>query len=425
MKKKSNLGFFALIFVALIWNFGYSQTTASFHSNLTVTEQEAYYKLAQALPHGKVAFTNKDGRIKVIALGDTISKDFGLNGTGGAKAKFVRWSPDGTKLAVFTEDKKVYVMMDAYQNAPLTPLVVSNVFFGQRACPIEFHTNGHEILYTKNTSSGNEIWAVEINNPQATRMVVDCSDCEGEIGISADGNRMVYQGFNALHNGLHKLDLKQGTDSIYDDQNCQPNISPDGSMVMNNTGVHGVFLEPHKTIMIWDFNSGALVKEVLFPQEFPDPWWDNQHWSNNNDWIAAKGHFNSDSWNPLNWGESYVVNHKTGITYRVTWENGTDYPDLWVDLSYTSVKSENSKSSTSNTVRTGVQLTNENGFTQLKISTVGHHEFRVYNILGQLLSAKSGNGPSSYHFPNLRSGLYFIQVKTQFGTSVQKMVIVR
>ncbi len=439
MKCSANMVFRSMLFVFLIWNFGYSQTPRSFHANLIISKQSANQYIMPPI-HGKVAFTRL-GRIKVITLGDTVSQDFGLNGLSGtANAKWVRWNPAGTKLAVLTSDSKVYVM-DAVKNASLT-LLVSSVDNGAN-CGIEFHTNGHEILYAKSRI----IYAVDIDT-KVTRMLVmpppaslvPTPDCDGEIGISANGNRMVWRGTEKGFTGYgtttfvmpHKVDFALNYDSLYliqnysdpnnvkliDPNGCSTNISPDGSMVMNNTRAHGS-LAAHKSIMIWKFEAtGALVKEIIIPTGIPDPLWDNQHWSNHNDWIAAKG----DGGGLI---ESYVTNRITDSTYRVTWEGSTDYPDLWVDTAYiaTSVKTINSSSSTSG--RTGIQLTYANGFPQLGISITGHHDFRVYNILGQLLQSQNGYGPSSYSFPNLRSGLYFIQVRTQQGTAVQKMAIIR
>jgi dipeptidyl aminopeptidase/acylaminoacyl peptidase len=424
---------YAMLFVLLIGGYGYSEIPGSFSSNLTDNEQKAYYKLAQDL-HGKVAFSRQGTRIKVITIGDTVSQDFG-------PGKYVRWSPDGTKLAV-VNNNNVYVM-DAIKNAPQTLLVsgIDNI----PNCPIEFHTNGQEILYVKSR----KIYAVDINTKNSRLLALPpypalptpqfkiTPDCDGEIGISADGNRMVYRGYEQVVNGVsivmpHKVDFTLNYDSLYllyyDDPNnirtvepngCSTNISPDGSMVMNNTRAHPSTNNiAHKSIMIWNFEAtGALIKEIMIPTDVPDPMWDNQHWSNHNDWIAAKGDGGVT--------ESYLINWRSGNTYRVTWEGATNYPDLWVDTTDTTTSVETKKPGSSTSVRTGIQLTNAKGFPLLSISLRGRHDIRVYNILGQLLQTQNGYGPSSYSFPNLRSGLYFIQIKTQLGTSVQKMFIVR
>jgi hypothetical protein len=423
----------AMLFVLLIGNYGYSETPGSFSSRLTYDEQEAYYTLAQDL-HGKVAFTRQGTRIKVITLGDTISQDFG-------PGKYVRWSPDGTKLAV-SYNNNVYVM-EAVKNAQQTLLVsgIDNI----PNCPIEFHTNGHEILYVKSRM----IYAVDINTKNSRLLALPpypalptpqmkiTPDCDGEIGISADGNRMVYRGYEQVVNGVsivmpHKVDFTLNYDSLYllyyNDPNnlrtvepngCSTNISPDGSMVMNNTRAHPSTNNiAHKSIMIWNFEAtGDLIKEIIIPTDIPDPLWDNQHWSNHSDWIASKGEGGV--------VESYLTNWRSGTTYRVTWEGSTDYPDLWVDTTNTSTSVETHNSHSSTSVRTGIQLTNVNGVPLLRLSLEGRHDIHVYTILGQLLETQDGYGPSSYSFPSLRSGIYFIQIKTQLGTSVQKMVITR
>jgi hypothetical protein len=418
MKSSINMVFYAMLFVPLIWNYVYSEIPGSFHSNLTYGEQKAYCKLAQEL-HGKVAFI-RSGRIKVITVGETVSQDMGLNGVAsGHVVKFVRWSPDGNKLAVLTQygysaKGNVYVM-DASKNAPLT-LLVSDANWTPN-CPIEFHPNGYEVLYAKNSV----LWAININS-RSVRQPFNTSDCNGEMGVSADGNRMVWRGEG---NKLYKYDFTSKISERYNPSTvCSAGISPDGTLVMNNTTAHtdafGTF-EEHKTLQIWSFDTtGVLRTELILTDGLPDPHWDNHHWSNSNDWIAGKGHDNSGGW-----GEAYVINVPNNITYRASWEREADYPDLWVDSTSTSVKSESSSSSTSNKNQIGVQLINQNGSPQLRISMTGQHNFRVFNILGQLLRTQSGYGPSSYNFPDLRSGLYFIQIITQQGTSIQKMVIAR
>ena len=422
MKSKRTI-YHAMLFFTIVWNYDYSEIPGSFSTNLTVNEQKAYYILTQTL-QGKVAFT-RSGRIKVITLGDTVSQDFGLNGiASGHVVKFVRWSPDGQKLAVLTENgttaKGNLYVMDATKNAPLT-LLVSDADWTTN-CPVEFHTNGFEILYAKNSV----MYAIDINTKNV-RQPFNTSDCNGEIGISADGNRIVWRGAG---NKLYKYDFSTKISENYNPTAvCSAGISPDGKYVMNNTPAHsdafGTFDE-HKTMQIWSFDTtGSLHTELIFTAGFPDPYWDNHHWSNSNDWIAGHGHNLSDSFNPAGWGEAYIINVPNNITYRASWERQTDYPDLWVDFNPTSVKSESSNSSTSNSNHTGFQLINQNGFPQLMISITGRHNFRVYNILGQLLQTQNGYGPSLYNFPNLHSGLYFIQIMTQQGTAVQKMAIVR
>ena len=418
MRCSTNLVFRAMLFVLLIWNFGNSQTPRSFHANLTIGKQSAYQYIIPPI-HGKVAFTRL-GRIKVIIIGDTVSQDMGLNGVAsGHVVEFVRWSSDGQKLAVLTRNGltargNVYVM-NASKNAPLT-LLVSDADWTPN-CTIGFHTNGNEILYAKSSV----LWAIDINTKN-TRRPFNTSDCNGEMGVSADGNRIVWRGAG---NMLYKYDFTSQISKNYNPNAvCSAGISPDGTLVMNNTTAHtdayGTF-EEHKTLQIWSFDTtGVLRTELILTDGLPDPHWDNHHWSNSNDWIAGKGHDNSGAW-----GEAYIINVSNNITYRVTWERSADYPDLWVDTTYTptSVKTNISSSSTSG--RTGVQLTYANGFPQLSISITGNHDVRVYNILGQLLQSQDGYGPSSYSFPHLHSGLYFIQVRTQQGTAVQKMAIIR
>ena len=423
MKIITNTILSASLFILLITSYSYSGTPDSFSSSLTASEQKAYFDLSQVL-HGKVAFT-RGGRIKVITIGDTISIDMGLNGVAsGHTVEFVRWSPDGKKLAVLTENGttnkgNVYVM-DATKNAPLT-LLVSGADYTTN-CPLEFHTNGYEIFYAKNAV----LWAIDINT-KSTRQPFVNNDCNGEMGISADGNRMVWRGAG---NKLYHYDFTTKKSENYNPATvCSAGISPDGILVMNNTPAHsdayGTFDE-HKTLQLWSFDTTGLLRtELIITDGFPDPYWDNHHWSNSNDWIAGKGHTLSNSFESGGWGEAYVINVPNNVTYRASWERGTDYPDLWVDVNSTSVKSESSSSSTTTSASTCVQVINQNGIPQMRISLTGQYSFRVYNVLGQLMRTQAGYGPSIYTFPDLHSGIYFIQIMTRQGTTIQKMSVIR
>jgi len=54
----------------------------------------------------------------------------------------------------------------------------------------------------------------------------------------------------------------------------------------------------------------------------PDSKWDNHHWSNHEDWIAAQGDGGRK--------EAYVFHLPSNTGYRVTFEGKVGCPDVWI-----------------------------------------------------------------------------------------------
>ncbi len=221
------------------------------------------------------------------------------------RGDYARWSPDGSKIAVY-DRRKIYVMDADGSNRKL---VCEEAWQGN-GCPIEFHANGHEITFTRRKEQG--LWAVDIDTG-SMRKLLDLEGYAGEVGMSADGNRMVYR-----LTDLFGIDLTKNISFVYLKKGFSAGISPDGNWLMNNTnngdGSHEVM-----NIRSWD---GKTVKVLRAGICQPDGEWGHHTWSNHNDYITAQGGLK---------GETYVIKLSANQGTRITWGGKTVYPDLYVE----------------------------------------------------------------------------------------------
>jgi hypothetical protein len=270
----------------------YETVVLEFDKGVRVRPESPLDQLASDIS-GAVVYSH-DRHIYKVVIGDWNPVDLG-------RGEYARWSPDGKKIAVY-DRRKIFAMNADGSNRRL----VTSEAWQDGGCPIEFHANCREIIFFRRGKMG--LWAVDIQNGQ-TRKMIDLHRYTGEPGISGNGERMVCRSAR----DVYAIDLVKKTNHVYAKSACSSSISPDGKLVMNNTG-------GHKSIDIrsWD---GKRIKVVSASICQPDGQWDNHHWSNHNDYICAQGD---------GVGESYVIKLSTNRGTRVTWVGHTSYPDLYV-----------------------------------------------------------------------------------------------
>ena len=237
---------------------------------------------------------SRNRHVYMVVIGDWKPIELG-------KGEYARWSPDGKKIAVY-DRRKIFVMdMDGSNRR-----MVTDEAWQKNGCPIEFHTNGREIIFFRRNKRG--LWAEDISNGKV-RKLADFHNYSGEPGISADGKRMVCR----MDGGVWAIDLVKKTDFMYGKGGCSSGISPDGKWLINN-------LDGHKSMSIrsWDRKKNTVLRASICQ---PDGEWDNQTWSNHNDYICAEGGKT---------GDSYVINISAKRGTRVTRVGSTVYPDLYV-----------------------------------------------------------------------------------------------
>jgi hypothetical protein len=265
-------------------------TRPSYPDKATKAERAALDALAAEI-QGAVVYARR-GRIRKVVIGVWKEEDL-------AAGEFARWSRDGKHLAVYNKGKVYVVKADGSEGKLLVEKAER-----KDGCPVEFHPNGREVVYW--TSGG--FMAVDVKTGKTRRLNAPGS-YTGSACISADGKRMAAR---HRHN-LYAIDLAKRRHRKYA-SGCSPGVSPDGRRVMSNTGGHTTV-----EIRTWE---GKRAKKISAKTCRPDQKWDNHHWSNHNDYIAAQGEHKG--------GYAYVVKISEDRGTRVTWEERTQYPDVFV-----------------------------------------------------------------------------------------------
>jgi len=260
-------------------------------SPLTAQEKKTLARLTGSI-QGDIVYS-RAGRIYKQRVGEWTPEDLG-------EGEYARWGPSGKQIAVYQKGNISVMRADGTKKRKLLQIPPK-----AENCPIEFHPNGKEILFI-NPNKG--LWAVDIQNGQ-TRPFQTAVKFDGEPGISLTGKRLAAR----RGNQLFAVDLETQKVKQYG-RGCSPGISPDGTRLMRN--LHG-----HQKMLIHDFK-GNGVFGLSAATCLPDGKWDNHHWSNHEDYIAAQG--NGDI------KEVYVVSVSQNQCYRVTWVGNTGYPDLFV-----------------------------------------------------------------------------------------------
>lgn len=257
-------------------------------------EQSPLEQLASEIS-GAVVYSRHRYIYKLV-IGDWEPIEFG-------EGEYARWSPDGKRIAVY-DRRRIFVMNADGSSRTL----VTEEGWSRHGCPIEFHTNGREIIFIRRNRRG--LWAVDIFN-RKMRVLADFHDYAGEPGISADGTRIACR----VGSSAYAIDLVKKTDFRYVNalRACSSGISPDGKWLMNSR-MGNIAMD----IRSWD---GKEIKVLRASICQPDEEWDNHHWSNHNDYICTQGGKR---------GDSYVTKVSAKSCTRVTWVGSTVYPDLYV-----------------------------------------------------------------------------------------------
>jgi len=274
-----------------------NQNPSTSPSPLSEQETKAMKRLTAAL-QGHILFT-RSRRIFKQEVGKWNPEDLG-------EGEYARWGPSGKHIAVYDRGS-IFIMRD--DGTKKRKLI--EIPHKAQNCPIEFHPNGREILFIRPDQG---LWTVGINGDPA-RPFPFSVNFDGEPGISATGARLAAR----RGNRLFALDLTLQEVRQYG-RGCSPGISPDGTQLMQN--LHG-----HQKMLIRDFH-GIGVFGLSAGSCLPDGKWDNHHWSNHNNYIAAQG--NGDV------KEVYIVSVSENYCYRVTWVGNTGYPDLFVKQAFRS-----------------------------------------------------------------------------------------
>ena len=240
---------------------------------------------------GAIVYTH-DRRLRLAELGQIHPRDIG-------PGLCARFAPDGRRVAAF--DRGVVSVIDLSTGARTE--LVKDVEHDD-GCPVEFHGDGRRVIFVREDQG---LFTVRIHD-RTVEKVAGESDYTGEPGISADGKRLAAR---AGHH-LFAIDLTTGERRRYG-RGCSPGVSPDGRYLMHNVNGHR-----RLPIERWD---GRESFELDADSCRPDRSWDNHHWSNHPNYIAAQG--------DRRWRAVYVLDVAANRGTRVTWERSSS-PDLHI-----------------------------------------------------------------------------------------------
>jgi hypothetical protein len=267
----------------------------------SASEREALDALADDIA-GALVYTRR-GRVRKVVIGQWRPVDLG-------PGDFARWSSDGRKLAVW-QGGSVYVM--SADGSGRKKLVGG----ADRAegCPIDFGAGAASVIYWKKRSG---FWTVRIADGKTARMRLP-GRYSGAPCISLDGKRMVAR----WGQDLYAISVAAHTHRKYA-RGCSPGIGPHGRRLMSNHGDHRTL-----TVCNWD---GSGKTRLSARTCRPDGRWDNHHWSNHADYIAAQGDGKRK--------EAYVLRVSANRAARITWEADVRYPDLCVTRDLAAARKE-------------------------------------------------------------------------------------
>ena len=273
----------------LLGSLASSRIATAYPDDASSDERKALDELASEV-EGAMIYTRR-GRIKKITIGQWETEDLG-------EGDFVRWGPLGERIAVL-HDSNVYVMnADGSDRKRL----VNGGVNGGDGCQIEFHTNGHEILYG---TRDDQVWAVDIHSGDKRNLDLPW---DTEFNISGDGKHLVGRRGDCFLVELPGNRVRKYAGG------CSPCVSPDGTLMSSNNG-------GHRDMDIRKWNGDKLF-EIQARNMSPDRRWDNMHWSNHNDFIAMEGDEKV--------GESYAFDIRKNKGVRLSWDGRTAYPDLFI-----------------------------------------------------------------------------------------------
>ena len=252
----------------------------------------------------KVVFEKKDG-IYIASSTDSAPKLLAESG------RYARWSPDG-KDAAFLRGNQVVVAVSEHGflgDAATTPKqILFKVIAEATEKPnaLAYHPNGREVLFVAKQT----LFAVD-KETKTVRTLLSGFDFR-EIDVAAPGRWLISTVKIRGHNSILGFDLEQQK-SWKVSGGCSASLSPDGRLATNNAS-------SHKQLFLRKFDTGERAALIDAP---PERTFDNQYWSNAQDWIASRT-------DRAKGGDIFVHQISTNHAFQLTAGGGADRPDFFV-----------------------------------------------------------------------------------------------
>lgn len=228
-----------------------------------------------------------------------------------ANGSAVRWAASG-KRALIAAPSSVTVIDIATEQVAYskTGLSINNDPTADPAADISY--DGTTIFFAQ----GNNIKALDIASEQVTTIYTTSSAnqiTEGELCVSENGKRFAGRKNNAY---AVFVDIEKGLEGQYAEE-CSPAISPSGTILAVNQDGH----QNIKTYK-WTLDAAEPVEWRII-NIAGNGKWDNQTWSNHEDYYVGNG----------DGGDCKIVNVQTEEVYNFGHATVCLYPDLWVPSS--------------------------------------------------------------------------------------------
>ena len=254
------------------------------------SQQGGVSEISSRIPEGKVVYERPDG-IYVKSLQAIEDKKISDGG------KHPRWSWDG-RYIVFIRDGKIVLYSTRDKKTRELATVKS-------PGTVSFHPDNISILFSDKT----KLYRFNLKTG-AKREVITDGDFR-ELGISRDGNRLAATVKTLTGYKVRVFDLSGGGVRTVS-KGCSASISPSGGKVTVNG-------PKHKTLKLFDWGSLKHTATIPSPSGLK---FDNQFWSNKDDWVASATE-----------GEErniYLHNAVTGKYFKVTSTNDCDRPHIFI-----------------------------------------------------------------------------------------------
>ena len=213
-------------------------------------------------------------------------------------ARYPRWSPDGESIAFIQQNSLVRAQRDGTEQEVLLRL--------EKPHALGFHPNGKEIIFTDN----DKVNALSLES-RAVRTLISGHKAR-ELDIDATGFRLVITVKAMFGTSILAFDLKSKNERKFS-SGCSASLSPDGELVTNNS-------RDHRKLLLRRWLNSTTLSSVEAPSGLK---FDNQFWSNDQDWIASKSEGDKTS-------NIFIHQVSQNKAWQVTFTGDCDRPDLFV-----------------------------------------------------------------------------------------------
>jgi uncharacterized protein (TIRG00374 family) len=239
---------------------------------------------------GWLAYERTDG-IYLLEIGRRNGRRIIPSGT------YPRFSPNGKSIAFLKGDA-----IGVYHIAEGRAVILAKASAPRAAA---FHPNGREVLYIDGKS------VLSVNLHDKLKRTVLAGEAYVEIDCANNGSLLAITVKEHFGYTVKIMDLDRNS-TLKISRGCSASLSPDGGKVTVNGN-------KHKRLHFYDTAVAKPVGHIDAPDGLK---FDNQFWSNSDDWIASASEGKS--------GHIFIHRVSTNQMWRASLDTDCDRPDLYV-----------------------------------------------------------------------------------------------